>query len=116
MTKLEYSDLYKFLASLGFVLIGLSLLVPWLFLRESFDALLNTTTVLPLKCHSERPKGAKNLVLGWQFAPVKRDCFVASPSLCSGLRLTPRNDKCGCWHSIVGCASGFAFGPLLKRV
>ena len=36
----------------------------------------STTTALPLKCHSERPKGAKNLVPGWQFAAVKRDCFV----------------------------------------
>ena len=44
---------------------------------ESQDLFLNTTTVLPLKCHSERPKGAKNLVPGWQFAAVKRDCFVA---------------------------------------
>jgi hypothetical protein len=48
MTKLEYSDLYKFLASLGVVLIGLALLVPWLFLRESFDALLKTSDISEL--------------------------------------------------------------------
>jgi hypothetical protein len=55
----------------------------------------NTTTVLPLKCHSERPKGAKNLVPGWQFAAVKRDCFVAARHAPLAA-LAPRNDKCGC--------------------
>jgi hypothetical protein len=48
MTKLEYSDLYKFLVSLGIVLIGLSLFAPWLFLRESFDALLKASDILDL--------------------------------------------------------------------
>ncbi len=41
MTKLEYSDFYKFLASLGIVLISLATVLPWLFLRESFDALVS---------------------------------------------------------------------------
>jgi hypothetical protein len=48
MTKLEYSDLYKFLVSLGIVLISLSLVVPWLFLRESFDALLKASDISEL--------------------------------------------------------------------
>jgi len=48
MTKLEYGDLYKFLASLGIVLISLSLLVPWLFLRESFDGLLKASDISQL--------------------------------------------------------------------
>jgi hypothetical protein len=48
MTKLEYSDLYKFLVSLGIVLISLSLIVPWLFLRESFDALLKASDISDL--------------------------------------------------------------------
>ena len=45
--------------------------------NNSVCPLVSTTTVLPSKSHSERPKGAKNLVPGWQFAAVKRDCFVA---------------------------------------
>jgi len=48
MNKLEYSDLSKFLVSLGAVLISLSLLVPWLFLRESFDALLKASDISEL--------------------------------------------------------------------
>src|SRR5262245_61921543 len=37
MTKFEYSDFYKFIASAGIALISLAILVPWLFLREPFD-------------------------------------------------------------------------------
>lgn len=37
MNKPEYSDLYKFIASIGIILLASSVLVPWLFLRESFD-------------------------------------------------------------------------------
>lgn len=35
--KFEFGDLYKFVVSLGVVLISLSILAPWLFLREPFD-------------------------------------------------------------------------------
>jgi len=48
MTKLEYGDLYKFLASLGIVLISLALLVPWLLVRESFGGLLTPSDVSQL--------------------------------------------------------------------
>src|SRR4051794_30715311 len=37
MEKPEYGDLYKFIASVGVVLISLALVFPWLMLRESFD-------------------------------------------------------------------------------
>lgn len=46
--KFEYGDFYKFLVSLGVALIGLSLVVPWLFLREPFDLLLTTTDLAEL--------------------------------------------------------------------
>jgi hypothetical protein len=48
MTKLEYSDLYKFLVSLGIVLVTLSLFIPWLFLHESFDASLKDSEIAEL--------------------------------------------------------------------
>lgn len=35
--KIEFSDLYKFVVSLGMILILLAILGPWLFLRETFD-------------------------------------------------------------------------------
>lgn len=37
MTKLEYTDFHKFIASLGVGLIALAGIFPWLFLREPFD-------------------------------------------------------------------------------
>ena len=39
MSKFEYSDFYKFIASVGITLIALSVFVPWLFLKEPFDLL-----------------------------------------------------------------------------
>jgi hypothetical protein len=48
MTKLEYRDFYRFLVSLGTVLIALALIVPWLFLQESFDASLKVSDILEL--------------------------------------------------------------------
>lgn len=35
--KFEFGDLYKFIVSLGVILLTLSILGPWLFLREPFD-------------------------------------------------------------------------------
>src|SRR5688572_17346432 len=43
--KVEYSDLYKFMVSLGVALVTLAVLVPWLFLREPFDLLVARPTL-----------------------------------------------------------------------
>jgi hypothetical protein len=43
---------------------------------------ISTTTVLQSKCHSERPKGAKNPVSGEKSALTKRDSL--RPSLRAG--------------------------------
>lgn len=56
MTKLEYSDFYKFLASLGIVMIALAILAPWLLLRESFDVSLKSSEI------SELPPTAQTLI------------------------------------------------------
>jgi hypothetical protein len=48
MTKLEFGDFYKFLVSLGSVLVALSMLLPWLFLRESFNALVGVSDISEL--------------------------------------------------------------------
>jgi hypothetical protein len=36
MSQLEYGDYYKFIASVGIALIAVAILLPWLFLHESF--------------------------------------------------------------------------------
>lgn len=48
MNKPEYSDLYKFIVSIGVVLIGFAFLLPWLFLREPFDILVSTENIAKL--------------------------------------------------------------------
>ncbi len=55
--KIEYSDLYKFLTSIGLILIGVSLLLPWLFLKQEYN--LN----LSIKEYSELTIEAKSLYL-----------------------------------------------------
>src|SRR3982751_5515029 len=56
MNKPEYSDLYKFVASVGVILISLALLFPWLLLRESFDALHKVSEI------AELPQTAQQLL------------------------------------------------------
>jgi hypothetical protein len=56
MNKPEYGDLYKFVASIGVVLISLALLFPWLLLRESFDALHKVSEI------AELPQTAQQLL------------------------------------------------------
>lgn len=48
MEKLEYGDLYKFLVSAGIVLIGFSIFIPWIFLKEPFDLLVSEVELLAL--------------------------------------------------------------------
>lgn len=43
--KIEYSDLYKFIVSLGVGFIALAFLIPWLFLREPFDLIHTQETI-----------------------------------------------------------------------
>jgi hypothetical protein len=40
MSQFEYNDLNKFFVSVGIFLIGLTFLLPWLFLKENFDLLV----------------------------------------------------------------------------
>ena len=46
--KFEYSDFYKFIASVGIALISLAVIIPWLFFRESFDLLVDTEAIAKL--------------------------------------------------------------------
>ena len=40
MTKIEYSDRHRFMASMGLALIALAGIIPWLYLKEPFDLLV----------------------------------------------------------------------------
>jgi hypothetical protein len=48
MTQIEYSDFYKFTVSVGIALIVLAAVVPWLFLREHFDLLVDSAQLAHL--------------------------------------------------------------------
>ena len=54
MTKLEYDDFYRFIVSLGVVLMALAFLLPWLFLREPFDALVTVDDMSELTLTAQR--------------------------------------------------------------
>src|SRR6266540_736680 len=60
MTKFEYSDFYRFIASVGIALISLSVFVPWLFLREPFDLLQKNDDI------SHLTPQAQSIILGRQ--------------------------------------------------
>jgi hypothetical protein len=75
MTKLEFGDFYKFLVSLGSVLVALSLLLPWLFLRESFNALVSVSDI------SELTSSGQELVSHQQSSAL---WFVRNASWISG--------------------------------
>jgi hypothetical protein len=49
MKTLAYSDFYKFIVSIGIVLISLAVLFPWLLLRESFDITLSRSEIYELR-------------------------------------------------------------------
>ena len=48
MNRPEYTDVYKFIASLGVILIGLALLIPWLVLQDTFDLQYTTKSLSDL--------------------------------------------------------------------
>jgi hypothetical protein len=48
MTKIEYTDRHRFMASMGLALIALAGIIPWLYLREPFDLLIETTKLSQL--------------------------------------------------------------------
>lgn len=45
MNQLEYGDYYKFIASVGIALIAAAVLLPWLFLHESFDLTIEAAKI-----------------------------------------------------------------------
>jgi hypothetical protein len=81
--KFEFGDLYKFVVSLGVVLVSLSILAPWLFFKEPFD-LFKTQTEL-----AGVTEVARKAILRRQ------------ESIAFILRFIP-------WFSAVGCISGVA--------
>ena len=88
--KFDYSDLYKFLVSVGIVLIGLSLLLPWIYLKEPFDLMIEQQKLLLLTPEAQDIfKGRQDLLIKYySFIPwVSLGLFVfGSISVTYGLK------------------------------
>lgn len=64
MEKIEYSELSKFLVSIGITLIVISFLLPWLYLREPFDLLITQDKLLKLTENAQTIiKNRQNFIL-----------------------------------------------------
>jgi hypothetical protein len=81
--KFEFGDLYKFVVSLGVVLISLAVLAPWLFLKEPFDlfrseAELKTVTQVARDAIQNRQEAVAFVLryIAW-FSGVAFACGVA---------------------------------------
>ncbi len=48
MTKIDFSDFYKFIVSFGLILLSLAIVIPWLFLRETFNISISKTELSQL--------------------------------------------------------------------
>lgn len=53
MPKPDFSDFYRFVASLGTILIGLAITAPWLMLRESFDTRISASELAELTIEAQ---------------------------------------------------------------
>jgi hypothetical protein len=63
--KFEFGDFYKFVVSLGIVLIGLAFLVPWLFLSQPFDLLVETDKLKSLTPSAQSVILQRQQVVQW---------------------------------------------------
>src|SRR5690606_17707282 len=55
LDKIEFSDLYKFLTSVGLIIIASSFIIPWLFMKQEIGLLISETE------YNELIESSKNL-------------------------------------------------------
>ena len=55
LNKIEFSDLYRFLTSVGLIIIASSFLIPWLFMKQEIGLLVSKSQ------YSELIENSKNL-------------------------------------------------------
>jgi len=75
MQKIDYGDINKFLVSIGLVLIGLAVLVPYLYLKEDFSLYLEQTQIDKLQ------EPIKELISSKQSQVIKIQKFIPWISL-----------------------------------
>lgn len=97
MNKPEYSDLYKFIVSLGVVLIGFAFILPWLFLHESFDSLVSAEKIAKLTPTAQTLISYRQNIALWFVQNIKWisaiPAFLGVVFLIGGLFLWQRKQK-----------------------
>lgn len=63
--KFEFGDFYKFVVSLGIVLVGLAFIVPWLFLSQPFDLLVEAEKIKLLTQSAQTVICQRQQVIEW---------------------------------------------------
>lgn len=71
MKTLEYSDFYKFIASIGVVLISIAVLFPWLLLQEPFDVALKTSDITTLTYEAQVIIAMRQTTALWLLSNVR---------------------------------------------
>lgn len=71
MEKPDFSNFYKFLVSVGLILIGFSIVLPWLFLTEPFDNSLTTDVIANLTETARNLVSIKQMTGFWLVTNVK---------------------------------------------
>ncbi len=67
MPKVEFGDFYKFLVSVGIVLIAISFIFPWLVVQESYDPIISTSEFQELPIQLQELLTYRNSVALWIF-------------------------------------------------
>lgn len=90
MNKPEYSDFHKFIASLGTILVTSAVLLPWLFLRETFDTDMTAAEIAELSKTAQLLIAYRQNTALWFFQNLNWISFVlflfGAVALVSGLR------------------------------
>ena len=65
MPKLEFGDFYKFLVSIGIILIAISLILPWLLVQESYEPVLSDEEFNELQIQTQELLLKRNSIALW---------------------------------------------------
>jgi len=85
--QIEYGDFYKFIVSVGIALLIAAVLLPWLFLREPFDLLVDANQITHLTPAAQAILASRQLLLAraFHFVPwISGTLFIVGLALSIG--------------------------------
>lgn len=75
MDKFEFSDLHKFLVSAGVALIAISVLIPWFYLKEPFDLLIEKDKLKLLTIEAQNILKNRQSLIGYTYTVMPWTSF-----------------------------------------